>query len=166
MTREFLADMLLEFLAIASDIMELLALFDEARVRENMMLTYWILIAWTVSFIQFIPVLLHKRKYRHIKRGHGNCLKKACGTNFTEILATLMNIVVQDGSFLVVRMYIMVKLNFVTYSLTFFVMKNILSLLILFYRLMILFHNLPCCCGKTHQLSNSLKRTKTISYDL
>ena len=39
----------------------------------------------------------------------------------------------------------MIEYNLVTYSLVFFVLKNIVTLLLLFYRLGILCVNLPCC---------------------
>ena len=143
MSREFLADLLLEFLAIASDIMELLAVFDESAVRTNLILTYSVLGVWSASFIQFIPVLAHKRwMFRSVRRRETKCFTKACGEYFVEIVYTLMSIFLQDGPFLVLRLYIMIQLNLITYSLVFFVLKNVVSLLLLAYRLVIMCYHL------------------------
>ena len=145
LSREFLADLLLEFLAIASDIMELLAVFDEAEVRSNLLLTYWILAVWSASFIQFIPVLAHKRMFRQLRRPQAKLFSRACGEYFVEIAYTCMSIFLQDGPFLILRLYIMITINLITYSLVFFVLKNIVSLLLLWYRLVIMCYRLPCC---------------------
>ena len=148
MSREFLADLLLEFLAIASDIMELLAVFDESQVRENLFLTYWVMAVWSASFIQFIPVLAQKRMFRHLRAPQRKVFTKLCGTSFVEIAYTFMSIFLQDGPFLVLRLYIMITLNLITYSLVFFVLKNAVTLILLFYRLGIMCYRLPCCKGE------------------
>ena len=148
MSREFLADLLLEFLAIASDIMELLAVFDEDKVRESLMLTYWVMAVWSASFIQFIPVLAQKRMFRQLRAPQRTLFTKCCGTSFVEIAYTCMSIFLQDGPFLVLRLYIMISLNLITYSLVFFVLKNAVTVVLLVYRLGIMCYRLPCCKGE------------------
>ena len=143
-SRGFLADLLLEFLAIASDIMELLAVFDEPTVRTHRLLTYWVIGVWSASFIQFIPVLAHKRMFRRLKRPQLKACTTACGEHFVEVVYTCMSIFLQDGPFLVLRLYIMIRLRLITYSLVFFVLKNIVTILLLFYRLGLMCYQLPC----------------------
>ena len=154
-SREFLADLLLEFLAIASDIMELLAVFDEPQVRGDRTLNYWVMGIWSGSFIQFIPVLAHKRMFRRTRSAQMQCFKHACGTYFVEIIYTFMSVFLQDGPFLALRLYIMIRLRLITYSLVFFVLKNIVTLILLFYRLGIMCYNLPCCksCKKSDEIT-------------
>ncbi|KAK3593292.1 hypothetical protein CHS0354_031352 [Potamilus streckersoni] len=147
-SRDYLSDLLLEFLAIASDIMELLAIFAEEKVKGNISVTYTILTIWSLSFIQFIPVLVHKRKYRHVRSPRLGWLHGRCGDYFAEVTVTCMSIIVQDGPFLIVRLYVIVGLNVVTYGLAFFVLKNILTILLLLYRLFALCIDLPCCYEK------------------
>ncbi|XP_045211315.1 transmembrane protein 26-like [Mercenaria mercenaria] len=148
-SRDFLADLLLEFLAIASDIMELLAVFDEDQVRGNLKLTYAILAVWSGSFIQFIPILMQKSKrFRKARNPNVAFLNRHCGDKFVEVVVTCMSIFLQDLPFLVVRLYIIIEVKLITYSLIFFLLKNIVTLMLLFYRLTILCYRLPHCKGK------------------
>ncbi|KAL4239721.1 hypothetical protein ACF0H5_000524 [Mactra antiquata] len=144
-SRDFLSDLLLEFLAIASDIMELLAVFDEDRVRGNLGLTYAVLAVWSASFIQFVPILMQKRRFRRVRNMPIKGVARVCGEHFVEIVVTCLSIFLQDLPFLVVRLYIMIAIQLVTYSLIFFVLKNIVTLMLLFYRLTILCYRIPCC---------------------
>ena len=144
-SREALADLLLGFLAMASDIMELYAVFDEDRIKGDLHLTYVILTVWSASFFQFIPVFAHKQKFRHLESARARFIRKACGKHFAHVVVTCLSIILQDGPFLCLRLYIMIEYNLVTYSLVFFVLKNIVTLMLLFYRLGILCVNLPCC---------------------
>lgn len=146
-SRDFLADLLLEFLAIASDIMELLAVFDQDEVRGNLKLTYAIMAVWSASFIQFIPILMQKKRFRKVRNPRVGCLTRHCGEQFTEIVVTCMSIFLQDLPFLVVRLYIIIEVNLITYSLIFFLLKNIVTLMLLSYRLSILCYRLPHCKG-------------------
>lgn len=147
-SREALSDLLLDYLAMASDIMELFGLFDQDEIRGNEKVTYAILSVWSVSFIQFIPVVFYKRVYRTITPAHkGNRtgFMNACGDGFVEIFATCMAILLQDGPFLILRLCIISYLNIITYSLMFFVVKNIIVILLLVYKLIILCIKMPCC---------------------
>ena len=142
-TRVFLADLLLEFLAIASDIMELLAVFDEDEIRRNLKLTCAILAVWSASFIQFIPVLVHKRRARHVRNTKVPCINRNFGDKFVEVVVTLMNIFLQDLPFLVVRLYIVIQMRLITYSLIFFLLKNVVTLMLLSYRMFVISRRLP-----------------------
>lgn len=144
-SRAALSDLLLEYLAIASDIMELYAIFDENVVQRHLGVTYAILAVWSLSFLQFIPVLSYKQKYRHLHSARMQKITRACGDFFAEVLVTIMSILFQDGPFLCLRLYIMLRFELITYSLVFFILKNIVALLLLIYRLVILCVRLPCC---------------------
>ncbi|XP_060571737.1 transmembrane protein 26-like [Ruditapes philippinarum] len=144
-SRAALSDLLLEYLAIASDIMELYAIFDEDVVQSNFGATYAILTIWSISFLQFVPVLVFKQKYRHLQSPRMSKINRACGEYFAEVVVTLTSILLQDGPFLCLRLYIMLRFELITYSLVFFVLKNIVAVLLLIYRLVILCIRLPCC---------------------
>jgi hypothetical protein len=144
-SRAALSDLLLEYLAIASDIMELYAIFDEDVVQSNFGATYAILTIWSISFLQFVPVLVFKQKYRHLQSPRMSKINRACGEYFAEVVVTLTSILLQDGPFLCLRLYIMLRFELITYSLVFFVLKNIVAVLLLLYRLVILCIRLPCC---------------------
>ncbi|KAH3861290.1 transmembrane protein 26-like [Dreissena polymorpha] len=144
-TRIFLADLLLEFLAIASDIMELLAVFDESAVRQNGKLTIVIMAVWSASFVQFIPILVHKKRFQHVRSPKVPCITRCFSDKFVEIVVTLMSICLQDLPFLVVRLYIVIEIQILTYSLLFFILKNLVSLMLLCYRLIVIFRQIPMC---------------------
>ncbi|XP_045213336.1 transmembrane protein 26-like [Mercenaria mercenaria] len=144
-SRAALSDLLLEYLAMASDIMELYAIFDEDVVQRDLGATYAILTIWSISFFQFVPVLVFKHKYRHLHSPRMKKINRACGEYFSEVVVTVTSIVLQDGPFLGLRLYIMLRFELITYSLVFFVLKNIVAVLLLLYRLVILCIRLPCC---------------------
>ena len=151
-SREALADLLLQFLAVASDIMELYAVFDEEKVQKSLGLTYAILAVWSVSFFQFIPVLVHKHKYRRLRSARAERIRRACGDYFAQVVVTCLSILLQDAPFLCLRLYIMIEFNLITYSLVFFVLKNIVSLILLFYRLVFLCIHLPGCYDERKEI--------------
>jgi len=152
-SREALSDLLIDYLGMASDIMELFALFDQVEVRGNVRITFAILGIWSLSFMQFIPVMANRRaiqsekKASFKKKNHKN-VSHGCGEYGLDIFATLIALVLQDGPFLVLRVFIIVYLQILTYSLVFFVLKNIIVVLLLTYRLFILCTSMPCCYKK------------------
>ncbi|XP_033763585.1 uncharacterized protein LOC117344825 [Pecten maximus] len=154
-TREELSDLLIDYLAMASDIMELFALFDEDLIRGNAMITYAILTIWSVSFIQFIPVVMNRRAVntfrKHTKDEKSKdscCVCAGCGDSFPDIFVTIAGLFLQDGPFLALRLFIIFYFQLLTYSLVFFVLKNVIVVLLLTYRLGILCVHLPCCSRK------------------
>ncbi|XP_052819613.1 transmembrane protein 26-like [Mya arenaria] len=146
-SRADLSDLLLEYLAIASDTMELYALYDEDAVQADLGITYAILALWSISFLQFVPILKNKSKFKHLQSKRTKRIQEACGDYFAEVFVTCMSVMLQDGPFLCLRLYIMLYLNLVTYSLVFFIIKNIVTIILLLYRLSILCLKLPCCYG-------------------
>ncbi|XP_052791023.1 transmembrane protein 26-like [Mya arenaria] len=105
-----LSDKLLELLGAAADTMELFALFDEDEIVTSLPTTIIILTVWTISLIQFIPKLQDSQEY-------------------------ISTMCLQDGPFLVLRVSITVGLQFISYSLTFFVIKNVVVLVLMTYKL-------------------------------
>ncbi|KAK3091879.1 hypothetical protein FSP39_023385 [Pinctada imbricata] len=146
-TREALSDLLLDYLAIASDIMELFALFDVDKIRAKPNVTYAILTIWSISFFQFVPVMIHRRIFLKVRSPvyYFQWIALGCGEHFSEIFYLSMGIILQDGPFLVLRLWIILYLDVLTYSLMFFVVKNIAVILLLVYKLSILCSKMPCC---------------------
>ena len=146
LSRMALSDLLLDYLGKASDLMELYALFDEDLVRTNLLVTHLILVVWSVSFLQFVPVLIHNHKYRMINTIRWPCVSRSCMRNLPEIVDTFATFCLQDGPFLCLRLFVMIKLDLLTYSLVFFVIKNAFMLVLLTYRFVILVCKRPCAC--------------------
>lgn len=158
-SRKDLSDLLLEYLAMASDIMELYALFDEDAVQQHLGVTYAILTIWSISFMQFIPVLFQKQKGGKVSSRMLR-INRACGTHFPEVFVTCTSIFLQDGPFLCLRLYIIIEFQLVTYSLVFFAVKNVVSNLLLLYRLVVLCTRLPCC----YKEQSDLHRIESVDF--
>ena len=131
LSENVIADVIIEFFFIASDVMEFLAVFDNDRIRGDLDMTYVILAVWTASLFQFVTVFMRKNRYRYGAEFLGQCY----GQNGVKIIGICMNLLLQDLPFLVVRLYIVIEMDIITYSLIFFILKNILTLLFLFSRL-------------------------------
>ena len=59
-----------------------------------------------------------------------------------EIWSIFTTIILQDGPFLALRLYVILKNETLTYTILFFTLKNILVLLVQIYRLFVV-----CCCS-------------------
>lgn len=161
LTRMALSDLLLDYFGKASDIMELYALFDEEIVRANLTVTLLILSIWSLSFLQFVPVLVHKHRYRRLQSCRLPCVSEKCIRHLPEIFDTCATFFLQDGPFLCLRIYVMVELDLFTYSLVFFVLKNIFTLMLLLYRFHILCCSRKRCCAKFSQEFNADEDNKS-----
>nr|KAG5694464.1 hypothetical protein BaRGS_014195 [Batillaria attramentaria] len=119
-TRQELSQLLFLFLSIGSDIMQLFELFNQKAVRNDPTLTYITLGVWSVT-----------------EEGP----KKQPLTQMiftTEIWSLALGVLVQDGPYAAIRIYTMVKHNLITYSIIFFVSKNVLVICLACYRLVAL----------------------------
>ena len=56
MTQSVMTQQMLGFLASSADIMEFFSLFEEEKVAQNSKATLFVLLFWTFSFFQFIPI--------------------------------------------------------------------------------------------------------------
>ncbi|KAK6170128.1 hypothetical protein SNE40_018597 [Patella caerulea] len=159
-SREQLSELLFTFIGIASDIMELFALFDEEPVRGSLIFTYALLGVWSWSLLQFTMVLTVASKPIRISLIEEDskmiCIepdKKKSAASF-EVLATVVSLFMQDGPFLVMRLYTIVEFNLVNYSLIFFTTKNVLVILLLLYRLFVKCSDKCCPDAGGHKGAN------------
>ncbi|KAK7112503.1 transmembrane protein 26-like [Littorina saxatilis] len=148
-SRHELSQLLFVFMGIASDNMELFELFDEPEVRGDRVLTYVVLGVWSLSLLQFVFVLTATKntlklrgvqpaitaaRTRQKKKKHG-----VCEFMFTtEIWSLLFSVVVQDGPYAATRIYTLLTYDLLTYSIIFFICKNLLVISLVFYRLAII----------------------------
>ena len=152
--QKILIQQMMAYLTSASDIFELFSLFDEKQVIENSNATLYVLIFWTLSFVQFIPVWgshnLGNRNSEHKKQKVSekkqylctcdskclhymfNALDDSHNEDDTERNESGFAFLFQDGPFLIVRMYLIFQFNLFTQSLVFYSLKNIsLTILLL-----------------------------------
>lgn len=116
--------LLFAYFGTGSDIMELLVLFEEDYVIQEDAVVYATLIIWTVSLFQFTLTV------SALSKANEKCL---CTT--TELWGVLIVIFMQDGPFLALRLYVIIKNQALSYSILFFTLKNGLMLMLQFFRL-------------------------------
>ncbi|KAK6177621.1 hypothetical protein SNE40_015683 [Patella caerulea] len=148
-SREQLSQLLLVYIGMAADIIELFEAFKEREVKTNTILTIIIMSLWTASLLQFTfvltatkskrmrPVLFHEASNASaISVGGKSCCP-------TEVISIMISVTLQDGPFLVLRMLLIFRYNVISYTNLFFTSKNSLVLILQFYRLFVLFCQPP-----------------------
>ena len=142
-----LSQLLFVYIGIASDIMELLILFNESYVIQDEFLTLIILGSWSFSLMQFTLVLTvtKGRKTRAVgvtpKPETAKNEDRSCKCCETEIWSILTAMFMQDAPFLAIRLYVMIKNQTLTYNILFFTFKNALILGMQLYRLFVVISN-------------------------
>ena len=188
-TRDELSQLLLAYLAISSDIVELFNVFKIESVRLSKNLTIIVLSMWSVSLIQF-PMIVTTRKGQKARfcwsdteeaineSVHGAMVKVnsfddsvhgsirtrgssksqnrpkpqklplryrdtccgGCYRRFTDanIWGIILTVILQDGPFLTLRLYLLIKHHVIDYTLIFFICKNALIISVQFYRLLVI----------------------------
>ncbi|XP_071962417.1 transmembrane protein 26-like [Antedon mediterranea] len=137
------SQLLLVYVGSGADILEFAA--EGLRldgIRCNKTIIYAILVIWTGSLFQFTLPLTKTARNPVKNSAINNLIKqkesvaKCCGT---EIWAILVSIVVQDGPFLGVRLYLLLYKKVINELLLFFTCKNILTIVLQLKRMRILF---------------------------
>ena len=136
LSRDELSMLLFVYLGMGSDIMELLVLFEEDYVLQDDIAIYSTLSIWTLSLMQFTLVLTTTSKPKEEADVEREA-KSACACCASEIWSICLSMILQDGPFLALRLYVIVKNQTLSYTILFFTLKNILMLMIQTYRLFV-----------------------------
>ncbi|XP_038045868.1 transmembrane protein 26-like [Patiria miniata] len=145
LTRDQLSQLLLVYIGMAADILEFsLESLQEQVVICNLVLIIIILGMWNWSLLQFTLVLtsVSAPRTRAAKVTGGRSCKGCCRCCENEIWALCTTIIMQDGPFLAMRLYLLIKFNVINQMMLFFTIKNILVILLQLYRMAIV------CCDK------------------
>uniref|UniRef100_A0A7E4VL00 Transmembrane protein 26 n=1 Tax=Panagrellus redivivus TaxID=6233 RepID=A0A7E4VL00_PANRE len=143
-SREQLSQILLAYLAISSDIVELFDVFKEKPVYSDKFVQYVVLSAWTLSLLQFPFVLTVSRARKmRVAITEDVIIRK---TDFwsciydIDLWAILLANSLQDMPFLAVRLFL-VSRGLLTYTMAFFICKNGLIIALQTYRAFVLFND-------------------------
>uniref|UniRef100_A0A4W3JXK0 Transmembrane protein 26a n=1 Tax=Callorhinchus milii TaxID=7868 RepID=A0A4W3JXK0_CALMI len=120
-TRDQLSQLLLMFVGIAADILE----FSSETCNSD--LVFLIMAVWTWSMLQFPLDVVGKMRNLLLCK-HSADLWNIC-----------ISIFIQDGPFLFVRLYLMLKHHVINQMLAFFAVKNALVLILQVYRLVVIY---------------------------
>ncbi|KAK6965517.1 hypothetical protein BgiMline_029540 [Biomphalaria glabrata] len=136
-TKEQLSQLLLVYIGMAADIIELFEAFKEKTVRENPLLTIVILSLWTASLMQFTLVVTATKSKKSRASVAMQVTSEGCCP--VEVISIFISVLLQDGPFLVLRMLLIFRYDVLSYTNIFFTCKNSLVLVLQMYRLFVLF---------------------------
>ncbi|XP_007895337.1 transmembrane protein 26b [Callorhinchus milii] len=139
-TRDQLSQLLLMFVGIAADILEFSSeTLAEKGVRCNSDLVFLIMAVWTWSMLQFpLDVVVQQIECQATPTGKRMRNLLLC-KHSADLWNICISIFIQDGPFLFVRLYLMLKHHVINQMLAFFAVKNALVLILQVYRLVVIY---------------------------
>ncbi|CAL1540750.1 unnamed protein product [Lymnaea stagnalis] len=141
-TREQLSQLLLVYIGMAADIIELFEAFKENTVRENKLLTIVILALWTASLVQFTFVVTATKSKKSRASVALPVNSEGC-CPVEVVISIFISVSLQDAPFLVLRLLLIFRYDVLSYTNIFFTCKNTLVLVLQMYRLYVLFTERP-----------------------
>ncbi|XP_038045857.1 transmembrane protein 26-like [Patiria miniata] len=166
LTREQLSQLLMVYIGMAADILEFsLENLREGAVVCNKLIIMVILALWSWSLIQFAMVLTSVagpkiRVFNH--RGRDNSSSSISSTRrvratvaelqhpdvqhhrrhngccSSEIWALCISLIMQDGPYLAMRLYLIIRFHIINQMMLFFTLKNMMIFLLTVYRIYVL----------------------------
>ena len=138
-TRSELSQLLLVYMSLASDVIDLLSVIQEQAVMSNMNMVYAALTIYSWSLYQFtlnlvvlrrtsdsetlLDVQTAKTRYNNSKSMHN------------ELWNVLITLIMQDCPFFILRIICVVRFNVFNYSFLFFTFKNAILFALQIYRI-------------------------------
>lgn len=146
MSRDQLSQLLMVYVGLGADILDIFDTFKEPEVKTNraVVITGLALFSW--ALMQFPLVLTQKKPAtdeppKRSSAGASRCCLGApavftsCCSN--EVWSLLLTVGLQDGPFLLYRLYLMVQKQVLNQLMIFFTCKNILIVLLELYRIFV-----------------------------
>lgn len=154
LSRDQLSQLLLVYIGMAADILEFsIEGLKEPVVVCNLPLIIITLTIWSVSTVQFSLVLTSTAapKIRNFaNRDKTPWCGGGCCAN--EIWSLWITLLMQDGPFLAMRLYLMLNFNIINQMMLFFTCKNVMVIFLQFYRMCIV-----CCENKVEPVDGDVK---------
>lgn len=142
MSRDQLSQLLMVYVGLGADILDIFDTFKEPEVKTNCVVVTIGLALFSWAIMQFPLVLTQTQppKGKHTQRGTGGLC--CCPTAFTsccssEVWSLLLTVGLQDGPFLIYRLYLMIQEQVLNQLMIFFTCKNILIVVLELYRIFV-----------------------------
>ncbi|XP_033104894.1 uncharacterized protein LOC117107352 isoform X2 [Anneissia japonica] len=167
MTRDQLSQLLLVYIGMAADILEFITEgIGMGPVGCSAILMMMVLGIWSWSLMQFtIGLTLTKRRKNRVAGTSSSRTRcSPCVCCETEVWAIMVTVIMQDGPFLSMRVYLITQFHTMSQNMIFFTAKNALVLVLQFYRLIVLFcqkekvDSVASVSSLEHQLAGSSDR--------
>lgn len=155
LSRDQLCQLLLTYIALGADILDVLQLIKETKINTNKFVTIvglclfsWAILQFTIVLTQTASPTSQTRSQSHSTTDRKRPSLPSCCSN--EVWSVIITIGMQDGPFLVYRVYLATAQGVFNDSMTFFICKNALTVIIEIYRVAI-FLGKDRCKRKTLQ---------------
>uniref|UniRef100_A0A3Q2PG10 Transmembrane protein 26 n=1 Tax=Fundulus heteroclitus TaxID=8078 RepID=A0A3Q2PG10_FUNHE len=145
MTRDQLSQLLMAYVGLGADILDIFDTFKEPEVENNRAVVIVGLALFSWALMQFPLVLTQKKASQgelpQRSRNSLSCCREplsscpSCCSN--EVWSLLLTVGLQDAPFLVYRLYLMIKEQVQNQLMIFFTCKNILIVLLELYRIFV-----------------------------
>ena len=155
LSRTALSQLLLVYMSLASDMVDLLSLLNEVQVQESSVMHFFTLSIFSWGLFQFsLNLFINKDEnnnldnldssfnsslYDNTKEDNNNTTLSeyimSCFNFSNEIWSILISLIFQDGPFLALRLTAVFRFNVRTFTTMFFTCKNGIILFIQCYRL-------------------------------
>ncbi|XP_071793311.1 transmembrane protein 26-like [Asterias amurensis] len=149
LTRDQLSQLLLVYIGMAADILEFsFETLLEQAVTCNLFLIILMLCTWSWSLLQFTLVLTSVSAPRAsaAKISGGKSCTGCLGCCENEVWALWITILMQDGPFLAMRLYLLIEFKIINQMMLFFLFKNFLVIVLQLYRMAIV------CCADDNKV--------------
>lgn len=144
--RKSLSQLLIMYCAIGADILDFSEIFDKLPKDVEYLYRYIVLAVSSWSRLQFTLVIttafsLTDRKQVRQSVAHLDLVTQSHvedNENKSELMSLLMVFFMQDGPFLIIRFWVLLMISVQDYMIIFFFLKNILTLVLAVFRMLIL----------------------------
>ncbi|KAA0714121.1 Transmembrane protein 26 [Triplophysa tibetana] len=149
MSRDQLSQLLMVYVGLGADILDIFDTFKEPQVKTKQAVILVGLSLFSWALMQF-PLVLTQTSRPTLQAGSQSESPQAglAGWNISccssEVWSLLLTVGLQDGPFLIYRLYLMIRENVLNQLMIFFTCKNILIVLLEVYRICVVhFENRP-----------------------
>ncbi|KAF7695477.1 transmembrane protein 26 [Silurus meridionalis] len=168
MSRDQLSQLLMVYVGLGADILDIFDTFKEPEVKTNhaviivgLSLFSWALMQFPLVLTQTNPPYPHTKI--HLKPTRPEvlpCHYTSCCSS--EIWSLLLTVGLQDGPFLVYRLYLMVRENVLNQLMIFFTCKNILIVMLELYRISVVHFELHRPGGRERSPGEPQRQTERV----
>ncbi|XP_046895326.1 transmembrane protein 26 [Hypomesus transpacificus] len=135
MSRDQLSQLLMVYVGLGADILDIFDTFKEPEVKTNQAVIIVGLALFSWALMQFPLVLTQTRPPQEQIRAAPPSSSTSCYSS--EVWSLLLTVGLQDGPFLVYRLYLMIREQVLNQLMIFFTCKNILIVLLEVYRIFV-----------------------------
>ncbi|KAI5610317.1 transmembrane protein 26-like [Silurus asotus] len=168
MSRDQLSQLLMVYVGLGADILDIFDTFKEPEVKTNhaviivgLSLFSWALMQFPLVLTQTNPPYPHTKI--HLKPTRPEvlpCHYTSCCSS--EIWSLLLTVGLQDGPFLVYRLYLMLRENVLNQLMIFFTCKNILIVMLELYRISVVHFELHRPGGRERSPDEPQRQTERV----